>query len=106
MFLLFFLKKSFPSAYLTKKPKKARLEHSVFQQDSRTHNNIVYSTDYSHAQNRQIFQESITGSHTQIADIAQTKILAAIPFFYHIFFPLYIFIAQINLQSFKTLASA
>ncbi len=50
MFLLFFLKKSFPSAYLTKKPKKARLEHSVFQQDSRTHNNIVYSTDYSHAQ--------------------------------------------------------
>ena len=54
--------------------------------------------------NRQIFQESITGSHTQIADIAQTKILAAIPFFYHIFFPLYIFIAQINLQSFKNLS--
>ena len=42
--------KNLEEAYLTKKPKKARLEHSVFQQDSRTHNNIVYSTDYSHAQ--------------------------------------------------------
>ena len=54
--------------------------------------------------NRQVFQEGITGSHTQIADIAQTKIPAAIPFFYYILFPLYIFIAQINLQSFKDLS--